>query len=242
VKLRVWRNALRHTRSFLGGDSNDAFPTGHAHHARRGSQRRSRRRYDRLREDGQMKMQGVGILLVLACCGASTAKADWEYTHWGMSPQEVVDASKNLAKEESDPRPDNAGNVTKLVAPYQSGNFSFEAQFAFDAADKLASVTLVMDDNSVSMEDFMDMGSMDMGSMNMGSMNMGSMGTDQGTCHDLDVSLNTTYGEALHGGAGHVYAAQQWQDQTNGNNVDYHALYAVGCYVQYSAITPTGAH
>jgi hypothetical protein len=193
-----------------------------------------------VREDGQMKLQGVRILLVLACCGASTAKADWEYTRWGMSPQDVVEASKNVAKEIADPRPDSAGNVTKLTAPYQGGDYSFEAQFAFDPADKLASVTLVMKDNSVEMDEFMDMGSMGMEGMNMGGMSMGSMSTDQSPCRELDVSLNTTYGQPLHGGAGHVFAAQEWQDPANGNNVDYHALYEVGCYVQYSAIKPAG--
>jgi hypothetical protein len=33
-----------------------------------------------------MKMQCLGLLVVLGCCGVSAAKADWEYTKWGMSP------------------------------------------------------------------------------------------------------------------------------------------------------------
>ena len=101
-------------------------------------------------------MKLLGIVLALVCCGASAAKADWEYTKWGMTPQQVVSASKNLAKEGSDLHPDSDGNVTKLVAPYQSGKFSFEAQFGFDAADRLSSVTLVLNDKSAGMD--MDMG------------------------------------------------------------------------------------
>jgi hypothetical protein len=94
-------------------------------------------------------MKLFGIVLALTCCGASAAKADWEYTKWGMTPQQVVSASKNLARESSDRRPDSDGNVTKLVAPYESGKFSFEARFEFDAADRLAAVTLLLTDKSL---------------------------------------------------------------------------------------------
>src|SRR5580698_11415147 len=112
-------------------------------------------------------MKLLGIVLALACCGVSAAKADWKYTKWGMTPQQVVSASNHLARENSDLRPDSDGNVSKLVAPYQSGKFPFEAQFGFDAADKLASVTLVLSDKSASMDMDMDIGSdmnMDRGS------------------------------------------------------------------------------
>ena len=184
-------------------------------------------------------MKLVGIVVALACCGVSAAKADWEYTRWGMTPQQVLIASKNLAKEGSDLHPDSDGNVTRLVAPFQSGTFSFEAQFGFDAADKLSSVTLVLNDRSTDM----DMDSMDMDDKSMGmdhkSMDMHS---DQGICHDLDVSLNTAHGPPPYHGASHLYAIEKWQDLKNKNNVDYHALYQVGCYVQYSAIKSAGAH
>ncbi len=173
-------------------------------------------------------MKLLGIVLALACCAVSAAKADWEYTKWGMTPQQVVSASKNLAKEGSDPHPDSDGNVTKLVAPFQSGKFSFEAQFGFDAADRLSSVTLVLNDKSTDME--MDMDSMDMDDKSM------HMDMNQGICHDLDVSLNTTFGPPPYHGASHLYAIEKWQDQKNKNNIDYHALYQVGCYVQYSAV------
>src|ERR1700742_1345681 len=118
-----------------------------------------------------------GIVVALACCAPSgypaefrtfdeaflicespakagwesTKKADWEYTKWGMTPQQVVSASNNLATESSDLRPDSDGNVTKLVAPYKRGRFAFEAQFGFDVTDRLASVTLVLNDKSAGM-------------------------------------------------------------------------------------------
>src|ERR1700761_6391231 len=97
-----------------------------------------------IREDGTMK--SLGIALALVCLGASAAKADWEYTKWGMSPAEVASAAKNRTKKSSDPHPDSDGNVTRLTAPYKSGKFSFEAEFGFDKADRLSSVTLVLKD------------------------------------------------------------------------------------------------
>ena len=185
-------------------------------------------------------MKFLGIVLSLTCCGVSAAKADWEYTKWGMTPQQVVSASKNLAKEGTDPHPDSDGNVTKLVAPFQSGRFSFEAQFGFDAANRLSSVTLVLNDKSTDM----DMDSMEMDDksthMDMKSMHM-DMRMDQGICRELDVSLKTAYGPPPYQGASHLYAIEKWQDLKNQNNVDYHALYQVGCYVQYSAIKSTAA-
>jgi hypothetical protein len=198
-----------------------------------------------------MKMKLLGIVLALSCCAPSglnadlkstldeaflicssaakaaweyTKKPDWEYTKWGMTPQQVVSASKNLATEASDLRPDSDGNVTKLIAPYQSGKFSFEAQFGFDATDRLASVTLVLNDKSAGM----DMGA---------DTNM-----DHGVCYDLLVSVNTAYGPPQGGGSVHMqYSIETWQDQKNKNHVTYTVLDGVGCYVQYSAIKSTAA-
>ena len=198
-----------------------------------------------------MKMKLFGMVLALSCCAPSelnadfksmfdeaflicssaakaaweyTKKPDWEYTKWGMTPQQVVSASKNLATEASDLRPDSDGNVTKLVAPYQSGKFSFEAQFGFDPTDRLASVTLVLNDKSAGM----DMGA---------DTNM-----DHGVCDDLLVSVNTAYGPPQGGGtADMLYTIETWRNQKNKNNVTYTVLYGTGCYVQYSAIKPAGA-
>ena len=198
-----------------------------------------------------MRMKLLGFVLVLSCCAPSelnadfksmfdeaflicssaakaaweyTKKPDWEYTKWGMTPQQVVSASKNLATEASDLRPDSDGNVTKLVAPYQSGKFPFEAQFGFDAADRLSSVTLVLNDKSAGM----DMGA---------DTNM-----DHGVCDDLLVSVNTAYGPPQGGSSVHMhYSIETWQDQKNKNNVIYTMLDGVGCYVQYSAIKSAAA-
>src|SRR3954470_17498702 len=158
-------------------------------------------------EDGYMKVQLLvvvkipllGVVLALAGCGgpagSPAAKAGWEYTKWGMTPQEVVSASKNLATPGTDLAPDGDGNVSKLVAPYVSGKFSFRADFGFNAADRLASVTLVLDDKSAQMV---------MDSMNMSNMNLSNMNMDLGVCHDLQMGLNAAYGLADHGGTTHL--------------------------------------
>jgi hypothetical protein len=151
-------------------------------------------------------------------------KADWAYTRWGMTPQQVVSASNNLATQGSDLRPDSDGNVTRLVAPYRSGKFSFEAQFGFDATDRLASVTLVLNDKSAGMD--MD----------------ADMNTDHGACYDLRMSVNSAYGPPQGGGSIHMqYTIKTWQDETSKNKITYTVLDGVGCYVQYSAFKPAAA-
>ena len=170
-------------------------------------------------------MKLSGLVLALACCGASAAKADWEYTKWGMTPQQVVSASNNLATEGSDLRPDSDGNVTKLVAPYQGGKFSFEAQFGFDVTDRLASITLVLNDKSAGMD--MD-----------ADVNM-----DHGACYDLRASVNTAYGPPQGGASVHMhYSIETWQDQTNNHKRPSTVLDGVGCYVQYSALKSVAAN
>ena len=178
-------------------------------------------------------MKLFGMVLAFVSCGASAAKADWEYTKWGMPPQQVVSAAKNLTRKSSDLHPDSDGNVTKLVAPYRSGKFSFEAQFGFDAADRLSSVTLVLNDKFAGLD--MDMG----GGMDMGA----DMNMDHGGCHDLLASVKTAYGPPQGGRSAHMqYSIETWQDRKNKNTVTYTVLDRVGCYVQYSAIKPAGAH
>jgi hypothetical protein len=182
-------------------------------------------------------MKLFGIALALVCSAASAAKADWEYTKWGMTPAQVASAAKNLTKKSSDLHSDSDGNVTKLVMPYKKGKFLFEAQFAFDAADKLSSVTLVLNDASAVSAD------MDTGAEM--SMPMGAgmeMPVNHGPCHDLGVSVKKSYGTRQGGGAAHMqYSIETWQDAKNKNNVKYTVLARSGCYVQYSAIKPAGS-
>ena len=170
-------------------------------------------------------MKLSGLVLALICCCTSAAKADWEYTKWGMTPAQVASAAKNLTKASSDLQPDSDGNVTKLVAPYRRNKFSFEAQFGFNPADRLSSVTLVVKDKTAGM----DMGP--------------GMDMDQGKCHDLLASVKAMYGKPQSGRSAHMqYIIETWQDRKNRNTVTYTVLDGVGCYVQYSAIKAAVAH
>ena len=63
----------------------------------------------------------------------SLAYADWQYTRWGMSPDDVVKASAGVAT----PDPNSRGHSTDdseslLTAPYTRGRFAFSAHFLFD--------------------------------------------------------------------------------------------------------------
>lgn len=173
-------------------------------------------------------MKRLVLVLALVCAGASAARADWEYTRWGMTPAEVARAAKNLTKAGADLHPDSDGNVTKLVAPYKSGDFSFEAQFGFDAASRLASVTLVLEDKTAA---GMGMG----GEMDHGAMDHTNM--DHGNCSALKASVRATYGKPQGGGEAHMqYRIETWADPQNKNAVAYTVLDGVGCYVQYSVL------
>jgi hypothetical protein len=83
-------------------------------------------------------------LVLLALCFASTAHADWQYTKWGMTVDEVVAASGGKAV----PNTDNVFNMddpnlaTKLSTPYAVDTVEFAAHFLFDPQGKLGLVHL----------------------------------------------------------------------------------------------------
>ena len=73
-------------------------------------------------------------------------------------------------------------------------------------------------------------------------MNM-DMNMDKGGCHDLLASVKTAHGPPQGGRSAHMqYVIEIWRDRKNKNTVTYTVLDGTGCYVQYSAIKPAGAH
>jgi hypothetical protein len=54
-------------------------------------------------------------------------RADWEFTKWGMSPEQVVQASNGRAR----PEPDEISSVL-LKQDWQSGRFLFRVSYFFD--------------------------------------------------------------------------------------------------------------
>jgi hypothetical protein len=66
---------------------------------------------------------------------APAARADWQYTHWGMTPEQVVAASKGTAKllPEKD-RPQLPPRMTAAEGEYQEGAVPLRVTFSFTIA------------------------------------------------------------------------------------------------------------
>ena len=66
---------------------------------------------------------------------APAARADWQYTHWGMTPEQLVAASKGKVKlvPEKD-RPRLGPLVTAAEGEYQAGALNLHTVFMFDSA------------------------------------------------------------------------------------------------------------
>jgi hypothetical protein len=88
---------------------------------------------------------------LFAFCMAGSAKADWQFTKWGMSPGDLVAASPNpvyetTAKERKAKRDLVSGSFPALKSPWKSGDFDFTAFFDFEAdGGGLSHVTLQLD-------------------------------------------------------------------------------------------------
>jgi hypothetical protein len=90
------------------------------------------------------------VLLVALLVAAPEARADWEYTRWGMTPEQALTASNGQLKR-CDPQYCRS-QTTKLaqallLGDYTSGEFNFVAFLLFDKRSTLLSqVTLKLKD------------------------------------------------------------------------------------------------
>ena len=73
---------------------------------------------------------------------ALPAAANWQYTQWGMTPDEVRAASSAVAHPNLDRALDAEDLRAALTAPYQGAAIPFTAVFLFDPENKLQTVTL----------------------------------------------------------------------------------------------------
>jgi hypothetical protein len=71
--------------------------------------------------------------IFLALGFVSPAKADWQYTKWGMTPQQVAAASGGNAQLETDGR--------GCTGTYRVGKFKFDVTFEFDERARLLAVS-----------------------------------------------------------------------------------------------------
>ena len=84
-------------------------------------------------------LAGAAIVFVGALT-VSDARADWQYTHWGMSKDQVMLASNGALS----PVPTRRATYPYigLRGKYVAGEHTFDAAMLFDAADALSGVLL----------------------------------------------------------------------------------------------------
>jgi hypothetical protein len=74
---------------------------------------------------------------------ATPAAADWQYTRWGMSPEQVVAASNGMVQLGPPPQGKTYDNLTgRALGKHERDGATFLAFFHFDAANGLAKVAL----------------------------------------------------------------------------------------------------
>ena len=88
------------------------------------------------------------IVTLAAVLFAAPAAADWQYTRWGMTPQQVTAASRGVAKTNPAEVSDTGTHRSEralLAGPYSAARMSFRAVFYFGNADKkLSKVHLIL--------------------------------------------------------------------------------------------------
>jgi hypothetical protein len=96
----------------------------------------------------------IGAMLAFIALAAPfrPAVADWQYTKWGMSPEQVVKASagavmltaaRPIGEGSAD---DRSGLEMRAEGTFAAGPLHCDVSFGFDAAGRLAFVTYSIDD------------------------------------------------------------------------------------------------
>lgn len=92
-----------------------------------------------------MRRIGAGLAAIAALLG-SPAQAGWHQATWGMSVEQVRDATDGAATENADRRFDSQVTSARLRMPFSASGFATTAYFGFDQADRLQVVSLIPDD------------------------------------------------------------------------------------------------
>lgn len=134
---------------------------------------------------------------------AAEARADWEYTRWGMTPDEVVAASRGAARLGAPPK--GKTYLPKLIGralgTHQVDGARFDAYFHFDSANALAKVALER-----------------------------TGGTE---CGVLLNGLNDRFGPPIKSHRQSFAIIEQWRDSRGGNVVNYIEIGRLPCTITY---------
>lgn len=89
------------------------------------------------------------LIALSAMCLPRVSHADWQYTRWGMSPEDVMAASAGIARANDDRGKDATGVFRALLkADYDALGHEFTAYFGFDANNQLVHIGLEPNDPS----------------------------------------------------------------------------------------------
>jgi len=161
---------------------------------------------------GVLIMRYSAIILSFLGFYTQPAFADWQYTKWGMTANEVIAASGKKVFPELNPGTDKGDSKVKLrgthvsESPYEQ--FQFDASFYFGSSEKLQDVVLDLKDSE--------------------------------KCPNLAGAMLTIYGPAQVEDRSSVSFLRTWWDRLNDNHVSYLRI-GNKCSVTYKEMVKPGA-
>lgn len=152
------------------------------------------------------------IFLSLLCLAwPANASAQWQYTDWGMSPEQVVAASNGeVNRAPSDPQREWEGVDIAAEGTYRSGDYDFKSIFYF-TRNKLVAVHLELQSSDLA-----------------------------GDAIALRHSLYGAYGEAFDESTG-MMTIVTWHDTKKNNRVDLFAIGDLSVEIRYRPLRDESA-
>lgn len=93
------------------------------------------------------------VLGMVVALWSTSALADWQYTRWGMTIDEVIVASEGQAEPYENGKKNTETSAVELTAPYQGAGLKFFTYFSFDTkSNGLVYVSLELADPSLCYE------------------------------------------------------------------------------------------
>ena len=83
-----------------------------------------------------MRRHGIAIIASGLMFGATTASADWEYTNWGMTPEQVITASHGQAKKIVPLNREYRLRGKWVRSVHKSGDLAYDVVFRFELNSK----------------------------------------------------------------------------------------------------------